>query len=74
MTTSQALRPGRKLRIARVIADLQQSELAERAGVHQTFISLLERGKRGTSPEMLEALAAACGCPVTDLMPDGVAA
>ena len=70
MTTSQ-IRPGRKLRIARVIADLQQDELAERAGVHQTFISLLERGKRGTTPATLAKLAEGLGCDIADLMPDG---
>lgn len=73
MTTSQ-IRPGRKLRIARVIADLQQDELAERAGVHQTFISLLERGKRGTTPETLAKIAGALGCDITELMPDKAAA
>jgi len=73
MTNSQ-IRPGRKLRIARVTADLLQSELAERAGIHQTHISLLERGKRGTSRETLNLIAAALGCEVADLLPDEVAA
>jgi transcriptional regulator with XRE-family HTH domain len=73
MTNSQ-IRPGRKLRIARVTADLLQSELAERAGIHQTHISLLERGKRGTSRETLSLIAAALGCDVTDLIPDEAAA
>ena len=72
MTTSQ-IRPGRKLRIARVIADLQQEELAERVGVHQTFISLLENGKRTPTPEMLGKLADALGCDVPAI-DDGQAA
>ncbi len=70
MSASQAIRPGRKLRIARVIAELKQEDLAAQAGVHQTFISLLERGKCGTTLETLEALAAACGCDIAELMPD----
>jgi transcriptional regulator with XRE-family HTH domain len=73
MTTSQ-IRPGRKLRIKRVSADLRQSDLAERAGLHQTHISLLERGKRGTSRETLAVIAEALGCDVADLLPDEVAA
>jgi transcriptional regulator with XRE-family HTH domain len=35
-----------ELRIARQIARLTQQELADRAGVNISFISLLERGKR----------------------------
>lgn len=73
MTGSQ-IRPGRKLRIKRVSADLRQSDLAERAGLHQTFISLLERGKRGTTQETLAVLAGELGCDIKDLMPDKQAA
>ena len=73
MTGSQ-IRPGRKLRIQRVSADLRQSDLAERAGLHQTHISLLERGKRGTTEETLGVLADVLGCDVASLMPDEVAA
>ena len=69
MTNGQ-IRPGRKLRIQRVTADLRQSDLAERAGLHQTAISHLELGKRGTTQETLAALADALGCDVTELMPD----
>ena len=68
MTESQ-IRPGRKLRIMRVSADLRQSDLAERAGLHQTSISLLERGKRGTTPETLGVLADVLGCDIADLLP-----
>lgn len=69
MTTSQ-IRPGRNLRIARVRADLRQSDLAERAGLHQTHISLLERGKRGTTREVIEVLADVLDCTIKDLLPD----
>jgi len=69
MTNSQ-IRPGRKLKLARIGADLRQSDVAERAGLHQTHISLLERGKRGTSRETLAILADAIGCDITELMPD----
>ena len=68
MTDSQ-IRPGRKLRIMRVSADLRQSDLAERAGLHQTAISHLELGKRGTSRETLAVLAGVLGCDIADLLP-----
>ena len=73
MTNGQ-IRPGRKLRIQRVTAGLRQSELAELAGVHQTAISHLELGKRGTTQETLAVLADVLGCDVTDLLPDKAAA
>jgi len=74
MTNSQITVDRLKLRVRRVMADLDQAELAERAGVHQTYVSLLERGKRGARAETVESLAAALGCTVEDLMPDTVAA
>ena len=55
-------------------ADLRQSDLAERAGLHQTAISHLELGKRGTTQETLAVLADVLGCDVTDLLPDKAAA
>ena len=74
MANSQ-IRFGRKLKIARVSADLRQSDLAELAGIDQTYISLLERGKReNPTLKTIEALAAALGCAVEDLMPDKAAA
>ena len=48
--------------------------LAERAGLHPSHLGLLERGKRGTTPETLGVLADALGCDITDLMPDKAAA
>ena len=73
MTNGQ-IRPGRKLRIQRVTAGLRQSDLSELAGLHQTAISHLELGKRGTSRETLAVLADVLGCDIGDLMPDQVAA
>ena len=37
---------GTRLRDAREQANLTQDELAHRAGLHRTFVSLLERGLR----------------------------
>jgi transcriptional regulator with XRE-family HTH domain len=70
MSDSQILPDRGKLRRKRIIAGLDQADLAERAGLHQTHISLLERGKRGTTAKTLGILASVLGCDITDLMPD----
>lgn len=69
MSDSPPLLDKRKLRLRRVCAGLTQPELAERAKLHPSHISLLERGVRGTTPETLEILAGSLGCLVADLMP-----
>lgn len=40
---------GKKVRLARTQANLSQEELAEKAGVHRTFIGMVERGERNIS-------------------------
>lgn len=52
---------GDLLRDARVRVDLSQVELAARAGVPQSVISVYESGKRQPSLETLEAMIAATG-------------
>ena len=70
MSDSQILPDPGKLRRKRIVGGLDQADLAERTGLHQTHISLLERGKRGTTAKTLGILADALGCDITDLMPD----
>lgn len=40
---------GKKLRIARLQANLSQEELGEKANLHRTFIGMVERGERNIS-------------------------
>ena len=47
---------------------ISQEDLAERAGLHRTYISDLERGKRNVSLENLEKLAKALNLSISDLM------
>jgi transcriptional regulator with XRE-family HTH domain len=63
-----------KLAAKRIRSRLTRPGLAKLAGLDPTHIRLLERGKRGTTPETLGKLADALGCDITDLMPDEVAA
>lgn len=59
----------RRLQRRRIEAGLNQRELADRAGIHRSHMSWLERGKRGASPRVLKRLAEALDCTVADLMP-----
>lgn len=45
------------LREARTKAQISQEELAERAGLHRTYISQLERGLKSPSLDVVVALA-----------------
>ncbi len=60
---------GLRLKLARLKADLTQEQLAERAGLHRTFVGLLERGESGISVERLPDLANALGVEPAELLP-----
>lgn len=46
--------------------DWSQEELAERADVHQTYLSGVERGKRNASVLVLDRIAKALGVDVEE--------
>jgi transcriptional regulator with XRE-family HTH domain len=52
---------GAVLRAKREKLDISQEELAERAGVDRTYISILERGLKSPTVETLERICAALG-------------
>lgn len=52
---------GSNLRQLRVASGLSQEELANRAGLHRTYISSVERGHRNVTIESIFALAEALG-------------
>jgi len=47
--------------------DLTQEELADRAGIHRTYLSDIERGSRNPSLVNIERLAAALAVRVSEL-------
>jgi transcriptional regulator with XRE-family HTH domain len=59
---------GRELRKAREAASLTQEELAFRAGVHRTYISLLERDVKSPTLSVLFRLCQALGLSASALI------
>jgi len=55
---------GRAIRILRVARGLRQQELAVKAGLDPSYVSLLESGKRTPSSDALSAIAKALGSPL----------
>ena len=58
---------GAHLRLLRLSLGLSQEEVAHRAGVHVTFLSGIERGKRNPSLKNIRKVAGAWGVGVADL-------
>ena len=58
---------GRRVRSLRVAHGLSQEELAERAGLHRTYVSSLERGQRNVGLDNVHALARALEVAPADL-------
>lgn len=58
----------KNLRELRRASGLSQEELADRAGLHRTYVSSVERGERNLTVGSLEKLATALGCKFIDLV------
>jgi transcriptional regulator with XRE-family HTH domain len=52
----------------RLAQKLSKAGLAERAGLHQTYIGLLERGQRSPNLDTAKAIAKALKVPLADLI------
>ena len=63
------VRFGERLREVRQRAGVSQEKLADQAGLHRTYVSSVERGKRNISLQNIERLALALGVTMADLMP-----
>lgn len=54
---------GKALRLARSLSGLQQQQLAEKAEIDASYISLIEQGKRTPSVKFIHKLSKAIGIP-----------
>jgi transcriptional regulator with XRE-family HTH domain len=59
---------GAVLRRRRNAAGLSQEALAAKAGLHRTYVSMIERGQRTVSIETLHKLATALDTTMVDLI------
>jgi transcriptional regulator with XRE-family HTH domain len=58
-----------RLRRRRIESGLSQVDLADRAGISKSHMSMIEGGRAGASPRVLQRLADVMDCEVADLMP-----
>ena len=61
------LRFGNRVRALRLDENLTQEALAERAGLHRTYIGMIERAEKNITLTNIEKLAAALGRPTSEL-------
>ena len=66
-TTDIRHRFGYAVKIRREQIELTQEELAERAGIHRTYLSDIERGTRNPSLVNIDRLATALGVSLPEL-------
>jgi transcriptional regulator with XRE-family HTH domain len=59
---------GQKIREERQKQGLSQEELAEKAGVHRTYIGMIERAEKNITLLNIEKIAKALGIPLEKLM------
>jgi transcriptional regulator with XRE-family HTH domain len=61
---------GQKVREERNKQKISQEELAERAGVHRTYIGMIERAEKNITLENIEKIAKALGVKLGSLFKD----
>jgi transcriptional regulator with XRE-family HTH domain len=58
---------GRRVRELRVNLGLSQEELADKAGLHRTYIGMIERAEKNITLRNIEKIAAALGVHIMQL-------
>ena len=67
-TAAFLLALGKRVRLLRLTSELTQDELAVKAGMSRSFVSLIEHGKHGVDIVRLARLAAAFDQPLSILI------
>jgi transcriptional regulator with XRE-family HTH domain len=68
MTTIKARKTfGRKVRVLRKAMGYSQEKLADKAGLHRTYIGSIERGEQNVSLDNISKIAKALQVPVAEL-------
>lgn len=60
---------GHRIKVRRIDLEITQIDLAQRLGVTQAYLSYLEKGQRQITLGLLEKIASALQCPMSELMP-----
>jgi len=61
---------GEKVRNERIRLGLSQEELAARAGVHRTYIGMIERAEKNITLGNIDKISKALGLNISDLFND----
>ena len=61
---------GKRIRLLRIVRDLSQDELGNRAGVTRNYVSAVERGAQGLDVIRARRLAVALGVGIGELLAD----
>ncbi len=61
---------GEKVRLERIKLGLSQEELAARAGVHRTYIGMIERAEKNITLANIKKIAHALSIKISDLTLD----
>ncbi|MEZ4605848.1 MAG: helix-turn-helix transcriptional regulator [Deinococcales bacterium] len=59
------------IRYARKRQKISQEELADRAGIHRTYVGAIERGKQNVSIDNIERISVALGLTPAELLTEG---
>ncbi|MHB8277403.1 MAG: helix-turn-helix domain-containing protein [Candidatus Humimicrobiaceae bacterium] len=59
---------GNKIRSERLKQNLSQEAFADKAGVHRTYIGMVERAEKNVTLLTIEKLAGTLGIPISELM------
>ncbi len=67
MTRNVLVKFGKRIRDERMKLGLSQEELATKAGVHRTYIGMIERAEKNITLENIKKLADALGVTISNL-------